>query len=211
MNRSYYKQKLGLKKSLETEFDEDGRVCTSCGEYKLWEDYNKHSRSTTGRTSQCRRCKHKKRKSKGRDHRREAYCAKAHKKKLKGSDPHLLRGRNIRASLMNRARKFDLDMTEIPTAEELKIWLVNQEPLQCYYSGNNVDLWSMHVDHKVPIRRGGNNTIKNLCVADPKMNSAKGMMTDKEFEELLRLVSKWDDGGEYILSRLRMGHFGKIK
>lgn len=205
------KEYFGLKKILESDFDEDGRVCTACGEYKLWENFNRHTRSTTGRTSQCKQCKKQKRRSKGRDYRREKYCAKLHKKKLKESDPFLLRSRNIRASLMNRARKLDLDKSEIPTAEEIKAWLINQKPLTCYYTGIAVDLWECHIDHKVPLRRDGNNKLNNLCVTDAKANSAKGMMTDKEFQSLLRLISSWEDSGDYLLSRLRMGHFGKIK
>jgi 5-methylcytosine-specific restriction endonuclease McrA len=205
------KEYLGLKKTLESGFDQDGRICTACGEYKIWEEFNRHSRSTTGRTSQCKQCKHKKRKSKGRNYRREKYCAKEHKRELKKSDPYLVRSRNIRSSLMARAKKLQLDRGEIPTAEEIKAWLVNQKPLTCYYTKQTVDLWKCHIDHKVPLRRGGSNSLKNLCVTDAKANSAKGMMTDKEFESLLRLINKWEDSGEYLLSRLRMGHFGKIK
>lgn len=210
VKRSYPKNPLELKKTLETDFDEDGRVCTSCGEYKIWEEFPVHSRSTTGRASQCKVCKKKKRKSKGREIRRETYCAKKHKEKLKQTDPYLVRSRNIRSSLMNRARKLELPREEIPLAEEIKAWLVNQKPLRCYYSGIDVDLWKCHIDHKTPLRRGGTNTLDNLCVTDPKVNSAKGMMTEKEFKDLMRTVSKWEDGGEYLMSRLRMGHFGKI-
>lgn len=211
MKTSSAKAKLGLKKTLESDFDEDGRVCTCCGEYKLWREFNTHTRSTTGYTSNCKVCKKNKRKSKGRDYRREKYCAKKHKETLKKKDPFLVRARNIRSSLMTRARKLDLDREEIPTAEEIKAWLVNQKPLKCYYSGQDVDLWKMHIDHKVPLNRGGGNSLGNLCVTDAKMNSAKGAMTEQEFKELLRVTSSWEDKGEYILSRLRMGHFGKLK
>jgi 5-methylcytosine-specific restriction endonuclease McrA len=209
--RSYPKNPLGLKKTLETDFDEDGRVCTACGEYRIWEEFPVHSRSTTGRASQCRKCKAAKRRSKGRDIRKEAYCARKHKAKLKESDPYLVRARNIRSSLMNRARKLDLPRDEIPLAEDIKAWLVNQKPLECYYSKKPVDLWKCHIDHKTPLRRGGTNKLNNLCVTDAKVNSAKGMMTEREFKDLMRTVEKWEDHGEYIMSRLRMGHFGKIK
>jgi len=202
---------MKLKKTLETHFDEDGRVCTSCGKYSLWELFPVSTKTSTGRASQCKVCKRKKRKSKGRDYRREKYCARKHREVLKKSDPYLVRSRNIRSSLMTRARKLDMDRSEIPKAEEIKIWLVNQKPLTCYYSGVNVDLWKMHIDHKVPLNRGGSNSLDNLCVTDAKMNPAKGAMTEKEFKSLLRLINSWEDKGDYLLSRLRMGHFGKLK
>lgn len=205
------KAKFGLTKSLETAFDEDGRVCTSCGEYKLWDQFNTHNRSKTGKTSQCKSCKKAKRKSKGRDYRREKFCAKEHNKKLKQNDPYLLRSRNLRSSLMVRAKKLGMDRSEIPTAEEIKEWLLAQRPLTCYYTGVEVSLWDMHIDHKIPLKRGGRNCLSNLCVTDSKANSAKGAMTEKEFKELLRVISAWEDGGTYLLSRLRMGHFGKLK
>jgi 5-methylcytosine-specific restriction endonuclease McrA len=205
------KAKLGLRKKLETSFDEHGRVCTSCGVYKKWAEFNTHRRSTTGKTSSCKKCKNLKRKSAPRDIKREKYCAKIHRKNLKKCDPYLIRARSIRSSLMRRGRENDLDRTNIPTAEVIKSWLEEQKPLKCYYSGIDVDLWKMHIDHKVPLSRGGSNCLSNLCVTDSKINSAKGAMTEDEFVALYELISSWEDGGTYVLSRLRMGHFGKLK
>ena len=203
------RDKMGLRKSLESDFDEKGRVCTSCEMYKLWDEYTTHARSTTGKTSQCKVCKYEKRRSKGRSSEQKRKLTR--KLELKKEDPYLWRARNIRASLMNRARQHKTDKTNIPTAETLKVWLTEQIPLVCYYTGEPVDLMKMHIDHKQPVNRDGLNELSNLCVTDSKINSAKGAMTEKEFKSLLKVINEWDDEGAYLLSRLRMGYFGHFK
>lgn len=185
--------------------NEEGRECTYCGVFKPWGDFYKASKSYTGHQACCKVCKNSKH-PKPLDRKKERYSAKLHKQKLKKSDPFFWRARNLRTSLKTRAKKHGLDYS--PTAEEIKNWLLSQTPLTCYYSGEPVDLFKMHVDHKIPLNRGGTNHFENLCVAEHKMNSAKGQMTDKEFSELLALISTWEDGGKYLLIRLRQGFMG---
>lgn len=40
--------------------DETGRVCTICGTYKAWEDYNRNTAKPTGYRSECRTCQSEK-------------------------------------------------------------------------------------------------------------------------------------------------------
>jgi 5-methylcytosine-specific restriction endonuclease McrA len=94
-----------------------------------------------------------------------------------------------------------------PSREELENWLRSSD-LKCYYSGEQLGLFTLHVDHKQPLVRGGTNALNNLCFASPHMNTAKGNMTEKEFKSLLKLISKWEDKGESLLRRLKQGHFG---
>ena len=42
-----------------------------------------------------------------------------------------------------------------------------------------------HVDHKIPLSRGGENRPPNLQLLCPTCNAAKGAMTDEEFREVL--------------------------
>lgn len=203
------KAALGLKKTLETFFDEEGRECTTCGVYQIWDNFPVHKRSKTGRASQCRECKALKKKSSKRNYKKEKHQAKEHKKNLKKTDPYLVRARNIRTSLMNRRKKHDLPAEEIPTAEEIKKWLMDQLPLTCFYSSEPVGLWDMHIDHKVSLNRGGSNSLSNLCVSSALMNSSKGAMTDEEFSSLLVFLESFEDKGDYLLSRLRNGYFRK--
>lgn len=195
------------KNQFKTPTNESGRECTSCGVFKPWSEYNGASKSYTKKQSRCKICHQSNRGP--RDKKKELFNAKGHKKKLKEDDPHLWRAGNVRNSHMARAKKLGLDRKDIPTRYEICDWLKEQEPLRCYYTNVPVDLMRMHVDHKVPLSRGGKLGFSNLCVTCPKINSAKGQMTDVEFIGLLELISGWEDGGKYLLMRLRQGFMGK--
>jgi 5-methylcytosine-specific restriction endonuclease McrA len=195
--------------NFKTRVDLNGRVCTACNEYLPWESFSTANKSLTRRTSKCKTCKGTSRPS--RDTGKEKRDAKVRRKELMGTNPNLVRARNIRTSIMTRSRKIGLDRSDVPTPIEIANWLREQEPLKCYYSGRPVALFKMHIDHKTPLSRHGKNDLSNLCVTDSKINSAKGQMTEKEFKDLLNLMSDWEDGGDYLLSRLRQGFMGKGK
>ena len=129
--------------------------------------------------------------------------------RLKEENPNLVKARGIRSKLMTRHKKIGTDRDHIPNADQIKIWLDKQMPFKCYYSGVEVNIFKCHVDHKQPLNRGGDSGLDNLCITDPKINSAKGQMTEKEFKDLLTLISTWEDGGKYLLVRLRQGFMGK--
>jgi hypothetical protein len=42
-----------------TEIDENGRVCTVCGVYKLWSEYHKNKTQRSGYATACKDCKNK--------------------------------------------------------------------------------------------------------------------------------------------------------
>lgn len=50
---------------------------------------------------------------------------------------------------------------------------------RCYYCG--CELQDFHVDHKIPLARGGSNFPANLCCACPSCNSSKCDKTPQEF------------------------------
>lgn len=197
--------------TFKTKITEEGRVCTKCGQFKLWENYAICNKTKTGKMSQCRSCRSQYQKgSRNTQIRRKEYAnRKPFKDRLREENPTLVKGRDIRSKLMTRHRKAGLEREHIPTSEQFKLWLDKQKPFKCYYSGVSIDLFKCHVDHKQPLNRGGDSRIENLCLTDPKINSAKGAMNEKEFKELLELISKWEDGGAYLLMRLRQGFMGK--
>ena len=186
----------------KTPFNDEGRECTSCGDFKKWSDFKSHSRSHTGRSSKCKKCYKEGRKANGR--KSERYSSKARRAYLKKNEPYKFKAQSLRASLMKRTKELGLDRSCLPTRVEIQEWLENT-PLVCYYSGVPLEISNLHVDHKVPLSRGGGSDLSNLCLTCPKMNSSKGKLTDLEFQELLSLISKWEDNGVYLLSRLRMG------
>lgn len=44
------------KRSSPARWSEDGRVCTKCGEWKVWEDYPLDKQRTTNRNPKCKAC-----------------------------------------------------------------------------------------------------------------------------------------------------------
>jgi 5-methylcytosine-specific restriction endonuclease McrA len=189
---------------LKTDVTEEGRVCTKCQIFKTWENYRTNNKVIgTKKQSSCKQCGKEHRKAVGRT--KEKYSRKKRQKVLKSSDPVLFKARSIRSKLLSRVSG-DLKITT-PKTEEILEWLLNT-PLVCYYSGEPLDLFKLHVDHKTPLVYGGTNELSNLCLASHHMNTAKGRMNEKEFKQLLDLISTWDDKGQSLLRRLKQGRFG---
>ncbi|MGA1850477.1 HNH endonuclease signature motif containing protein [Sphingobium sp. HT1-2] len=114
------------------------------------------------------------------------------------ANPYRYRARNLRSSMGRRAP--DLPR---PSTDELEAWLRAQPP-HCAYTGELLDIADLHVDHMIPLDRGGSHDLSNLCLASPSANRAKGAMSASEFHLLLHLVSGWPDRGADLLKRLRM-------
>lgn len=108
------------------------------------------------------------------------------------------RAKNLRSSMGRRAP--DLPR---PSTDELEAWLRAQPP-HCSYTGALLDIADLHVDHAIPLDRGGSHDLSNLCLASPAANRAKGAMSADEFHHLLHLVGSWPDRGADLLKRLRM-------
>lgn len=196
------KVQIKNKNKFKTKIDENGRECTSCGVYKLWIDFKGHSRSLTKHSSKCKGCYKLGRRSKGR--KKELYSASKRTHYLKTHEPFLWKSRVLRSSLLSRSTKEEKHL--VPTQKELQHWLENN-PLKCYYSGVPLSIYDLTIDHKIPTSRGGSNQLENLCFCSHHMNSAKGTLTEKEFKDLLEIIKHWDDKGDRILKRLKIGRF----
>lgn len=199
------KKLIKNQNQFKTLVNDEGRVCTSCGEFKTWENYRNSNKTSINvkKQSQCKQCTLEKRKALPRT--KEYSSAKERNKRLKKDNPILYKARITRSRLLSRVSQ-DIKATT-PTVDELISWFTNQ-PLICYYSGVPLQLFKLHIDHKTPVARGGTNALSNLCLASHHMNTAKGKMTEKEFRQLLKVISKWEDKGDSLLRRLKQGHFG---
>lgn len=65
------------------------------------------------------------------------------------------------------------------------------ETPKCALTGEVIDIYEPRTyafDHKIPVSRGGNNTIDNLQILTKKANQAKHSLTDDEFIELCKKV-----------------------
>lgn len=61
---------------------------------------------------------------------------------------------------------------------------------RCYYCGKSLYRKPFHMDHIVPLSRGGKHSIENLCVSCPMCNCKKGS----------RLISEWNRNGQQVFN-----------
>jgi len=99
-----------------------------------------------------------------------------------------------------RAR-FPENKDQVSTSQEIEEWLKKQV-FVCHYSKVPLESDKFEVDHRIPINQGGSITLDNVVLCTPRMNRAKGNMTEKEFLALLTFLSSWEDNGEKIIRRL---------
>ena len=91
---------------------------------------------------------------------------------------------------------------EAATKKDLENLLINGNK-NCVYCSGELSQENISLDHDVPIARGGNSKLTNLVLCCKDCNTAKGMLTGKEYRQLLKCISKWEDNGKYLLGRLK--------
>lgn len=190
---------------VSTYIDDKGRKCTGCGIYKEWTHYTRNNKVKSGHASRCKECVNGTPRAL-RNVKKECLRASELKQLRKKNNPIEWKATQIRNNLLRRKPQFNFITTE-NTASKAEIidWLESIQPYKDYYTGEPLDLFESQVDHKIPLSRGGTNDISNLCLCSQKINAAKGKMTDEEFIALLECISQWEDNGDYVLARLRMG------
>lgn len=62
-------------------------------------------------------------------------------------------------------------------------WLESQKPLKCYLCGKKIkEGQPYHIDHKIPLARGGKHASWNLAITCPECNMRKRMKTPWEYD-----------------------------
>ena len=107
-----------------------------------------------------------------------------------------------RSSWRERAKKFGLPLDEVPTRAEIQEWLEAQHPIKCYFTGGFISPEVVELDHKHPLSRGGSLQLHNVGITSRWYNNIKGQMSEREFRQLIKLVSKWEDNGDMLFKRL---------
>jgi len=108
----------------------------------------------------------------------------------------------VRSSWRARAKKYGLNLDEVPTRAEIQVWLEAQMPIKCYIAGSFISTETVEIDHRIPLSRGGNLSLDNCAVTSRYYNNVKGALTEKEFRSLLKAVNKWEDKGSALFKRL---------
>lgn len=126
----------------------------------------------------------------------DAWYQLSYKKRLATADPELT---YWRTRLSNEARRgarrahryrraFQKLTSEDRKSAEAFYREVKRAPwITCFYCSKSVEGWISHVDHKVPLCRGGKHERRNLAAACGDCNLRKNRRTDQEFFEVLRL------------------------
>jgi len=78
----------------------------------------------------------------------------------------------VRAQATNKNRKRKLGVQGAHTEAEIKLLFRSQKGL-CWWCGKAVDPTAYHVDHRVPLTRGGTDYAENLCITCPACNMSK--------------------------------------
>lgn len=60
-------------------------------------------------------------------------------------------------------------------------WARNEPSIPCRWCGEDTRPRVRHIDHVIPLARGGADSVENLCVACPDCNMRKGSKLPEEF------------------------------
>jgi 5-methylcytosine-specific restriction endonuclease McrA len=66
------------------------------------------------------------------------------------------------------------------TLEDVKLQFISQKGL-CWWCSTKLDPGDYHIDHRIPLDRGGTNWPNNICVTCPKCNLSKGKKLPHEW------------------------------
>lgn len=143
------------------------RVCRRCHEKKQLSDFNTDKKSLHGRRWVCKTCDNERIRMNRQLRRREK------------NDSFW----NVRASKCNLRVGAE---EQIISGSELK-QLYEQQKECCSYCSTNVSS-NFHVEHKMPISRGGHNIISNVTLTCPDCNRLKH---DKTHEEFLTFIIEY--------------------
>lgn len=97
-----------------------------------------------------------------------------------------------------RMGKYRVKRRSLERAATVNLYRINQwvqavrarKQNQCYYCENPVTLEFLHFDHIIPISKGGQHSVENLCVSCKKCNQIKSA----------KLLSEWSHHPQLFLN-----------
>lgn len=129
---------------------------------------------------------------------------------------HAMRGRFKEKRGAKTGRVTRVGRTVPFTLDEFRCWLASifgpqvvdgfGNAVRCPYCGVPIDFLNCSIDHIVPISRGGELGLSNLCACCAECNRAKGSLTGTEFTLLLAFLAPWQEAARKdLLTRLKTG------
>lgn len=96
-----------------------------------------------------------------------------------------------------------------PARKDIEDWLRTIE-MVCVYCRLPLTTKNFSVDHRQPTCRGGKSDFENMSPCCRRCNTAKGVLNEVEFGQLLGLVAGWEDmSRRSLMARLGRGFVGR--
>ena len=127
------------------------KTCTKCGQTLSLDEFTMTSR---GRKPSCKACE------------------RARVRQWSVENPDKEREKAARRRMRGGGATFDASIRQR---------LFESQNGLCFYTNAILDIATAHVDHKVPISRGGTNDYSNLVLCTPEANLLKHNKTAEEF------------------------------
>ena len=108
-----------------------------------------------------------------------------HKKKWRKEYKRTHRLQNRIYQLKRKHNLLDLSIQTVQQTYEDNI--KKYGTLTCYLCEKSIEFGNDSIDHKIPLSRGGNSLYENLAVAHRKCNSIKGIKTETEYREYIKV------------------------
>ena len=158
--------------------------CSQCEARKTLSEFSKNVSSSDGFRSVCQECD---RISQGKYRARTKKEKAVYDRMRWQRDREKLLARNKVWAEQNRERRNEINRNRytrkinklgiVPT--DIKELLRQEQGGLCYYCSKKLE--KDHLEHKVPLVRGGMHDRLNLCLSCPSCNLCKGIKTEEEF------------------------------
>lgn len=162
------------------------KVCNECNVLKSVTMFYKDKNGKFGVRSKCKECDKKRHKdyySENKEYVKDRIKIWKNKIKENGS----LQYWNIRAGKINeRAKKYNINQSI--NGKEL-MDLYEQQKFRCYYCNYKI-IDSFHIDHYIPLSKGGNNTIKNIYITCDYCNLHKSDKIINNEEDYFKYIEQ---------------------
>lgn len=162
------------------------KICSNCKQEKELQDFNNYKRAKDGKQHYCRDCT-KSFKETWRTANKE-YVVEYKALWFQQNKEHVenytqnWRINNVERTAMHtatrKARKFNNGYED---TSEYRLAVKNTETIICPYCGTKIKGTEVHLDHKIPLCRGGGELIENLEPICPTCNLKKNSMTKDEY------------------------------
>lgn len=160
----------------------DTKPCFKCGETKPLSDYYTHKRMADGHLGKCKDCT--KRDARLRyEEKREAINAydrmrnklphRVARDKARENLPHRKTSKQAR-NVKRRAIKRNAKTGDRRAIAAIYKRAASKASIKCYLCRNRIPIGKRHVDHIIPLSKGGSHSPENLAIACAFCNVSKG-------------------------------------